>query len=78
MKAVNDDMQCPGPVGYVGLTLVFGIEVAVVALAHLLVNGCVNVAFLAVAVPLSCCTAAGGAKAAEAAMPVAQGAPGEP
>lgn len=73
MKAVNDDMQCPGPVGYVCLTLVFGIEVAIVALAHLLVNGCANTAYLVVAVPLSCCT-----KADKAEPQTTESAPGEP
>ena len=80
MKAVNDEMQCPGPVGYVGLTLVFGIEVLLAGLANILVNALVNVCYLAVALPLRCCSAGGAApaQAADTAAAPAEAAPAEP
>ena len=59
-KAVNDDMHCPGPVGYVMLAAVFGVEVLLMAAGSLLLSWAVNVVYLAVAVPLSCCFKAGG------------------
>ena len=74
LRAANAEMHCPGPVGYVGLTLVFGVEVLLAAGAHVLANGVANAAYLAVALPLSCC-AGGGDTAAAAA--VVQAAPAE-
>ena len=73
MKAVNDDMQCPGPFGYICLTLVFGSELALGAVVHVLANGVANTAYLAVAVTLSCCS-----KGIQADTATTESAPGEP